>query len=535
MTQSKPARLRPPLWLLLPILLLVGAIAWLQFSEGTRDVGMNNGITYMAVVLIATLYLLWFLLGSGQRWWLRLGVLVLVAGLGAAAYQFIRVESWSGSMIPDWRWSWEATRGETLEAAARVVPEAQRVDLASTTVHDFPGFLGATRTASVEGVRLARDWQARPPELLWRVPTGPAWSGFAVVNGVALTQEQRGEQEVVVARSLEDGSELWRYSHNASFDHFLGGAGPRATPTIDGGYVYTQGSRGHLACIDGADGSLVWSHDLMAEYGMTDELEEDLVQYGRSCSPLVHEDLLIIPAGGNPSGAQVGLAAFDKRSGELRWESPARNLSHASPNVAVIAGVEQLLVMNEDTATGHDPKDGRILWEYPWPGSTSGDANNSQVLPLPPDRVLLSKGYGQGSTVLRLSPGNGGDLDVEHVWISKRALRTKLTNVAVRGDYAYALSDGILECVALEDGQRAWRDGRYGHGQLLLVGDFLLVLSEEGELRLIEASPEAENNVLGELQVLEGLTWNTFALYGDIVVLRNASEACAWRLPLAEG
>ena len=535
MTRSKTARLCPPLWLLLAILILIGVIAWLQLTEGRGDEGTNNGFTYAAVLLIATLYLLWFLLLSGQRGWLRLGVLVLVAGLGVAAFQSIHLEGWTGALIPEWRWRWEPAEEESLESAARVAPEAQPVDLVSTTARDFPGFLGATRTAAVEGVQLARDWSARPPELLWRVPTGAAWSGFAVVNGVALTQEQRGEHEVVVARSLQDGSELWRYSHKASFHHFLGGAGPRATPTVDGGLVYSQGSRGHLACLDGTDGSLLWSHELMAEYGMTDELEAQLVAYGRSCSPLVHGELLIIPAGGDPAGAQVGLAAFDKRSGELSWESPARHFSHASPNIAVLAGVEQILVMNEDTATGHDPADGRILWEHPWPGTTATDANNSQVLPLPPDRVLISKGYGLGSSVLRLTPGESGSLQVETLWRSRRALRTKLTNVAVHGDHAYALSDGILECVALADGERIWRDGRYGHGQLLLVGDLLLVLSEEGELRLIEASPDAENKVLGELQVLEGLTWNTFALYGDVVVLRNATEACAWRLPLSRG
>jgi outer membrane protein assembly factor BamB len=112
-------------------------------------------------------------------------------------------------------------------------------------------------------------------------------------------------------------------------------------------------------------------------------------------------------------------------------------------------------------------------------------------------------------------------------------LRTKITNVAIKDGYAYGLSEGVLECVDLATGERVWKAGRYHHGQLLLVGDALLVLSEDGELFMVASGPDSRNNVLGQFQAIEGHTWNTFALYGDIVVVRNGQEAAAYRLPLA--
>ena len=99
--------------------------------------------------------------------------------------------------------------------------------------------------------------------------------------------------------------------------------------------------------------------------------------------------------------------------------------------------------------------------------------------------------------------------------------------------YAYGLSEGVLECVEVETGQRAWKHGRYHHGQVLRVHDLLLVMSEEGEMFLVEASPERRDNVLGRFQAIEGKTWNNFALYGPYLIVRNAQEAAVFRLPLA--
>ncbi len=153
-------------------------------------------------------------------------------------------------------------------------------------------------------------------------------------------------------------------------------------------------------------------------------------------------------------------------------------------------------------------------------------------MPVPPDQVFVSKGYGGGAALLRLVADGNEGLQVEEVWADNRVMRTKFTQVVLRDGYVYGLSDGILECIRLATGERMWKGGRYQHGQILGVGDHLLVLSEDGELVLVAADPAQANHVLGRFQALVGPTWNNLALYGDLLLVRNSREAAAWRLPL---
>ena len=244
-------------------------------------------------------------------------------------------------------------------------------------------------------------------------------------------------------------------------------------------------------------------------------------------------DLVVVGAGGS-AARRVTVAAFDRLTGELRWEGGQRQVSMASPALATLAGQEQVLLVNENWASGHAVGDGRVLWEVEWPGMSNADASVSQAVPVPPDRVFLSKGYGGGAALHRLEPRGDGTFGTTELWHESRSLRTKLTNVAIRDGYVYGLSEGILECVSLETGERAWKGGRYGHGQILMVDDLLLVLTEDGDLVLVEATPERSNSVLGRIEALRGHTWNNFALSGDIALVRNGQQAAAWRLPLAE-
>jgi outer membrane protein assembly factor BamB len=408
------------------------------------------------------------------------------------------------------------------------------IDLVTTTENDFPGYLGADRSMTVSHVSLAHDWQRRPPEEIWRRPIGSGWSGFAVVNGYGVTMEERGDQEMVTTYDLRNGELAWTYSHPGTFDHPLGGPGPRSTPLIDEGMVYALGARGLLVALDGAAGELVWSNDLLEEFDVAPEQELANVFYGRSNSPLVVGDLLVIPGGGNRSRPPASLVAYHKRTGEKIWEGGERQISFSSPRLATLAGVEQILIVNEDTASGHHPATGAVLWEHPWPGRTPANASASQAVPVAPDRVLLSKGYGEGSALIQLVPREDGTFQVRTVWHNQRVLRTKLTNVALLDGHAYGLSQGILECVDVETGERVWKRGRYGHGQMLLVDRTLLILTEDGELVHVEATPDRPNFVLGRLQALTGQTWNNFALYGEYLVLRNAREAVVYRLPLED-
>jgi outer membrane protein assembly factor BamB len=258
-----------------------------------------------------------------------------------------------------------------------------------------------------------------------------------------------------------------------------------------------------------------------------------LYPYGRSNSPVVVGDRLIVAPGGVPGGRIASLAALDKTTGETLWQAGDHQISMATPALATLGGVEQILLVNEDFVTGHDLVDGRVLWQLELPGKTSSNANVSNAVGIAPNRVFVSKGYGIGSALWELAdtPSNGLPWTATPVWQSARTLRTKFTNVVVRGDHVYGLSEGVLECVELGTGERTWKGGRYGHGQILLVGEVIVVLSEDGEIFYVEASPERGNNVLASFEAIDGQTWNPFAIAGDLLLVRNSDEAAAYRLP----
>lgn len=522
------------------LLFLAGApllFVGLRALDPVGDRGMANVLGFFAALLYALLWLGLFLWRGGLDARGRVRLLAGLLAAGAIAALLVRVDGFHGDMIPILSWrAGPAPAAELPPDSAAARPDsasaaAGTVDLARTSAADFPGFLGPTRDGRV-AVALAVDWTARPPRRLWRAPIGAGWSGFAVVNGWALTLEQAGDEELVSARSLATGAVAWTRRWRARYEHVLGGDGPRSTPAIAGGRVVVLGASGHLACLAGSDGTVLWEHELQAEYGVAPEEEAAWLQYGRANSPLVVGARVIVPVGGDPAVKQAGLVAFDLASGAVLWEGPGRAISYSSPALGVLGGGEQVLIVNEDTLSGHELATGRILWEHPWPGSSSGDANVSQAVPLEGERVFVSKGYGGGGLLLALERGVEGGFAVRELWHEPRILRTKFTNVVRHGGFLYGLDDGRLECVELASGQRRWKDGAYGHGQLLLAGEHLVVVSEEGEVLCVEASPERPNAVLGRFSALEGKCWGTPALAGAVLVLRNAEECAAWELPL---
>lgn len=519
--RTTPSRLLAGFWALLALLLIL-----LRVGDVAPDRGLQNMASFVLVAAGVLVGLVWFVFRSGHPGRLRWGVLTAVVLMVVAATSLLRLEGFSSDLYPIFSWRWEE-RGALPTATVATVA----VDLATTGPHDFPGFLGPGRDLEVEDVALGRDWQARRPQRLWSQPIGRGWSGFAVVNGWAATLEQRDRGEVVTLYEAATGRLVWTHLLDGRrYEHVMGGVGPRSTPTIHGGRIYVMSVFGRLVALNGADGAVVWERDLLADYGIDFDDELVDVAYGRPASPLVHEGKVIVPVGA--SGERpVSIAAFDLDSGDTIWEGGSRQISMASPALGTLAGIEQILVVNQDWVTGHDAQTGQELWSFPWPGITSADASVSQAVPLPPDRVFISKGYGAGAALWRLEPVAGGGLEPRELWSEARVLRTKLTNVALRDGYVYGLSEGILECVDLETGERAWKAGRYHHGQILLVDDVLLVLTEEGEMVMVEATHE-EHRELGRFQALDGHTWNNFALYGELLLVRNGQEAAAWRLPL---
>jgi outer membrane protein assembly factor BamB len=420
-----------------------------------------------------------------------------------------------------------------------------------STPHDYPRFLGNAYWAEVTGVRLDTDWQARPPLEMWRREIGAGWSAFAVVGNYAVTQEQRGDQELVTCYRMDTGEPVWAHRDTTRFDPAdlaggMGDVGPRATPTIHGDRVFTQGATGMVNCLDARTGHVLWAHDTVQKFGAAVTL------WGKSGSPLVVDDMVVISVGGpaNAAASTAGnappqqsassLVAFDHETGAVRWAAGSRKAAYASPVLAELAGERQILIVNESFVTAHRAADGKVLWEHPWGRANDQTASASQPIPLSGDRIFLSKGYGVGASLLAVGRGAEGEFDVRPLWSPpvKPVMKTKFCNVVLRDGFVYGLDDVLLECIELESGNVRWKHRRrpaFGHGQIMLIGDLILVLSEFGELALVQATPERYRE-LASIPVLNdaNVTWNNPAFAPPYLLVRNAREAACYRLPLKE-
>jgi outer membrane protein assembly factor BamB len=529
-------------------LVLSGAFLWLIriwfFGDAIRQYRILETITTAGVSGI--LLVLWLLLASGLRARTRLAGFAAILGVCGAAAGTFRIQGVTGDLVPILAPRWSAQPGavssepppspparpapsSTPVAAPRagkpaspgiVEPNASVEEGPRGASADYPQFLGPNRDGVLPGPRLARDWGARPPRALWRHSVGAGWSGFAVARGLAVTQEQQGEQEEVVAYDAGTGDLRWRHSDHARYDTVIAGIGPRATPTIVNERVYTMGATGILNALRLRDGRLLWSRRVLEENGAENP------SWGTSGSPLLDEDRVVVSAGG-PEGRS--LVAYRADTGEPLWSFGHDRQSYSSPTSATLAGRRQILIFNQESVAAHDATTGALLWEQPW---SKEQPNVAQPLPIGDDRVLFSAGYGVGSKLYQVGAASDGSLAARLVWESPR-LKAKFTNLVIHEGFVYGLDDGVLTCLDPSDGQRRWREGRYGHGQVILVGGLLLVGTEDGQIVLVEPSPQGRKE-LTRFTTFEGKTWNPPALAGNRLYVRTDREAAAYELPVED-
>lgn len=515
---SPPRRIawRPAVGIVLGIALFMVVVNLLpDFDPQIRQL-LNQLLPALAAGLLA----LWWIFASRGNVRARVVSAVVLLLLVVAFVASIRRVGLTGDFVFDFTWRWSPDVEHDVAALVGNA-SAQRVDLRATTPHDFPQFLGPMRDARVPDVRLERDWAAHPPRLLWRQLVGTGWSGFAVVGPYALTQEQRGEQQLVVCYELETGRIRWIHTEPSAYHSVIAGDGPRATPTVADGRVYTVSVFGQLTCLDGATGEVVWTTNFR------DDTDAPPPEWGYACSPLVLDNVVVVTPGALDGRS---LVAYDRHTGAYAWGGGNDVASYSSPALATLAGVPQILVLNHTSVTGHDPQTGAVLWRQPWEGD---NAKVTQPTVWEGDKLFVASGYGVGCGLYRLTPGGATEGDawlVEELWRNKN-LKTKFTNVAQREGFVYGLDEGILACVELATGRRLWKSGRYGHGQLLLVDDLLLIQSEPGDVVLVEATPE-EHRERGRLAALSNRTWNSPTLAGRYLLVRNDKEAACYELVL---
>ena len=349
---------------------------------------------------------------------------------------------------------------------------------------------------------------------MWRQPIGLGYASFVAADGRAFTIEQRRREEVVSAYDVGTGRELWTHGWDGEFTEYQGGDGPRATPTYHEGRLYALGALGELQCLDARTGALVWRRNILADSGASN------LDWGMSAAPLIVDDKVIVLPGG-PRGSSV--AAYNKTTGEAVWRSLDDQQAYTSPMLVTLGGVRQILVVSATRATGLTVDEGRLLWEYPWP--TQMGINAAQPLLLGNDRVFLSAGYGHGAAVFEVARTDDGFL-TRAIWQNTR-MKNKFTSSVLHQGYIYGLDEAILACLDAATGELKWKGGRYGYGQILLVGDHVIVLTEDGDVALVRATSERHDEV-AKFPAIDGRTWNHPIITGGHLIVRNLREMAAF-------
>lgn len=503
------------------IVLLAGLLGISLVSDFAPDWMRRFLLCFVAVPATGLALLVWWLFFCGLTVRARLIGLAAAAGALALLCGLVRFDGLEGDMHPRWAFRWQQPAEQRAEeffarATDKAASAASAHSAWTITPADWPEFRGHGRQGIVRAGSIRRDWAAVPPKLVWKHPVGPGWSSLVIVGDFVFTQEQRGGEEVVVCYHAETGGQVWVHADTVRFEEWQGGPGPRATPTLAGGRLFSLGATGILNCLDPATGKRHWTRNIL------DDAAASNLEWGMCASPLVFEQLVIVnPGGGN--GKSV--IAYDADRGDIRWAAGSRTAGYAAPRVELLGDVPQVLVFGGDGLAGHDPRSGKELWFREW--TNSPRVNAAQPLALDGGRLFFSSGYGVGGMLLEVARDDGGWVTKDLWPQSSRDLKLKFNDGVSFNGHIYGLDEGILACIDSATGKRVWKRGRYGYGQLLLIEDLLVILAENGDLALVQATP-TEFNELARVPALQGTTWNHPAFARGRLYVRNGREAACF-------
>jgi outer membrane protein assembly factor BamB len=512
---------------ILGVLGLVGAV-WLVHTLCHPSIKGPLLIVMTIPMAIAGLALGGILFGrklSIQRTFLAIGLAALGAGFSA----LVRTDGVWGDFSFGFDWRWKPTAEQL---AIREIRQAEKLATKENVQTDaileslrsapWPIFRGPQGNSSQSGLRLSDDWNANPPQEIWRKRIGPAWSSFVVGADRLFTQEQREEDEAVACYDAKTGEPIWSFETPSRFFESLGGLGPRGTPTLADGSIYALGAEGILVRLNAVDGKLVWKADLKEASGRTEP-----PMWGFSCSPCVESGFVVVHAGGK---ADKGVIAFNVEDGQVAWTAPAGEMSYSSVQKIKLLDQSYLCLLSNTGAHLWEPSTGKSVFDYEFQHQ-GYRACQAQVID--GNKLLIPAGMGTGTRLVEFSLGNNG-LEAKELWTSID-MKPDYNDILVHDGNIYGFDNSIFACIGLEDGKRKWKGGRYAKGQALLLSDsgLILVVSEKGELVLLRATPE-KHQELGKIDALKDKTWNHPVVVGDRLYLRNAEEAVCYKLAAAD-
>ena len=385
---------------------------------------------------------------------------------------------------------------------------------------DWPQWLGPHRDGHSSETGLNTDWQTKRPPEVWRKPLGGGYSSIIQVQNRLYTMDRQGSNERVVCLDATTGNSLWNHSYLVDYSGMRDGytEGPRATPCYHDGRLYTIGATGIFHCLEvpqqGQTPRVLWRHDLITMFNAP------LPRWGVACSPLIEGDLVIA----QPGGPEGSVAAFHRVTGEVQWKALGDRPGYSSPVTATLGGVRQIVCFTGENVAGLRANDGKLLWSYPW--ATTHDANTATPI-LVGKCVFISSGYNKGCALLEIQGEGADSLKAVPLYVRLRKLMCNHhSNCVLHDGHLYGSDDnnGIWRCVNVRSFNQTWFNRGPGKGCLIYADGHFLILSEHGDLALVEANPQHYVEK-GRFEVFDiGRTWATPTLSQGRLYLRSNQE-----------
>lgn len=366
--------------------------------------------------------------------------------------------------------------------------------LSTLQAQDWPQFLGPTRNGVAAEMKLAGAWPQDGPAVLWQRKVGEGFSGPVVAGDRLILFHREGAEEVVECLDAATGKHKWRTAYPTAYvDQFGFDPGPRATPAIADGSVFTYGAEGTLHGLDLATGKKLWTVQTQKEFRPAKSF------FGMASSPLVEGRTVILNIGGADS---AGIVAFDTGTGKVLWKSTDDEASYSSPVAAMVGGKRHALFLARNKFFSLDPANGAVRFQLDWAPTMRASVSGAAPL-VAGDTVFITASYGAGAAALIFKGGT-----FEKLWTSDDILSSQYASCIERGGFLYGLHGRVdtgpapaLRCVELKTGKLRWSRDGFGGASLTLAGDQLLLLTDKGELVRVAATPDGFKET-GRAQIL---------------------------------
>ncbi|MBI9069651.1 MAG: PQQ-binding-like beta-propeller repeat protein [Salinivirgaceae bacterium] len=482
-----------------------------EFTHASIKTGLSGLMYYVYAVPVMTIsFVLWALAFRKIKGNMRLISMTVTILIATGIWTLFKSDGITGNASAQLKWRWAQSNEQLLLA------ETESMLSASTESGTFDilwsGFRGNNRDGVVYNTHINTNWSENTPKELWRRPIGSGCGSFAVKGNLLFTQEQRGEEEMVSCYHLESGEPIWQHTDSARFWDSHAGAGPRSTPTLTDSLICSQGATGIVNVMKSIDGSVLWTRNA------AEDIQDTIPGWGYCSSPVIVDSILVTAISGT-------LIAYNLLTGDMLWTGAEGGENYSSPHLASIEGIKQILYSNPKGTTSFEPNTGKVLWERKWEMSAivqpaiteSGD-------------ILISEGYKKAIHKISVTKQNENWKIKEH-WTSTN-IKPDFNDLVTHKGFIYGFEGLSLTCIDLKDGERKWKNGRFG-GQIILLADqdLLIVVTEKGKLLLADANPE-EFKKLAEIPAIKGKTWNHPVLVKDILLVRNMNEMVAYKLAL---